>query len=157
MMREIVLYAPESLNGLRRRMNREALRLAAAVAVGALLCIAGLAARLQWLCISGLVLGGWIAYYALDTGLLTLLAEKEFVGKMVRVQPACMDAVWVGTVPEPVYVEGVRAVQIHCRQGESKKIFYLRAEDTLPEIETGAPVRIESVDRFVVKIALLSA
>lgn len=156
-MREIVFYEPERLGGLQQRINREALLLAAAIAAGALSCIAGLVVRLQWLCIGGLVLGGWAAYYALDTGLLPLLAEREFVGKMVRVQPACMDVVWGGIVPEPVYVEGVRAVQIHCRQGESKKIFYLRAEDSLPEIETGAPVRIESVDRFVVKIALLSA
>lgn len=152
-MREIVLYSPERLCDVQARVKRSAAELAAAGLIGALLCATGLLLRLQWLCIGGLAAGAFWAYYALDTGLFPLLAEKEFVGRMTRVQPGAMDVVWNGVDGEAVYVEGVRAVQVNCLLGQQRRVFYIRAEDALPQLPRGTQVRIEAVNRFIVKIA----
>lgn len=153
-MRKIEIYTPERLTAAQTRAKKSAVGVAAAVALGILLCIAGIGMRWQWLCVGGLIAGCWAAYYLLDTQLRPLAAEMAFTRHMLGVQPGKMAVQWGEIAPETVYVEGVRATEIRCEKDGAAKTFYLRAEDALPEIPAGETVQIESVDRFIVRITL---
>lgn len=151
-MRKIEIYTPDRLATAQASMKESAMGVAAAAALGILLCIAGIGMRWQWLCVGGLIVGCWAAYYLLDTQLRPLAAETAFTRHMLGVQPGKMTVQWGGIAPESVYVEGVRAAEIRCAKDGAAKTFYLRAEEAPPEIPTGETVQIESVDRFIVRI-----
>ena len=99
-----------------------------------------------------MIAGAWAAYYLLDTQLRPMQKEAAFVRHMLGVQPGKMAVQWGGVSPESVYVEGVQAREIRCNRDGAVKVFYLRAEDEPPQISEGTEVRIESVDRFIVRI-----
>ena len=151
-MHDVGIYTHERLSGVCARLNRSAVRLAVCAAAGVLLCGMGVVLRLQWLCVGGLIAGCWAAYYLLDTRLRPLMAEKAFVAHMLAVQPGKKRVHWGGPLPECVYVEGVQVREIRCRKDGQLRVFYLRAEDPVPEIADGTSVQIESVDRFIVRI-----
>lgn len=151
-MRDIEIFPPDRLAGACAKLKCWAGWVAAAVFAGVLVCAVGVVWRFQWLCVGGLISGCWTAYYLLDTRLRPWMAEKAFISHMLAVQPGKMDVCWGSVAPERVYVEGVHAREIRCRKDGAVRTFYLRAEDAVPPIDEGTPVRIESVDRFIVRI-----
>ena len=152
-MRSFEIYTPQRLCAAQACVRRSAAAMVVSIAVGVLLCAAGIALRQEWLCVGGLIAGIWAAYYWMDAHLRPALAERAFAKHMLAVLPGKMIVDWGGAAPEWVYVEGVQAWEIRCRKDGAVRTFYLRAEDAVPEIAEGTPVEIESVDRFIVRIA----
>lgn len=151
-MHNVEIFTAQRLNAANARVRRSAVMLAATILTGILLSGLGIGLRQQWLCVCGLIAGAWAAYYLLDTQLRPIQKEAAFVSHMLGVQPGKMAVQWGGVSPESVYVEGVQAREIRCSKDGAVKVFYLRAEDEPPQIREGTEVRIESVDRFIVRI-----
>lgn len=153
-MSEFCLYPPEQRASLERRRRRCLVAVVLVALAGVALCALGLWLRLLVLCIAGLVAGAWLAYYGADEYLRPAASVLAFARHMAGTPSHGFDGVWRSVDPSPVYVEGVRALQVFCERDGARRTFYLRDGDALPPVPEGAPVHIEAVDRFILKIVV---
>lgn len=153
-MSEFCLYPPEQLASLERRRRRCLVAVLLAALAGVALCALGLWRRQLALCIAGLIAGAWLAYYGADEYLRPAASALTFARHMTGIPSHGFDGVWRSVEPSPVYVEGVRARQVFCEQDGARRTFYVRCGDALPPVPGGAPVHIEAVDRFILKIVV---
>ena len=153
-MSEFCLYPPGHLAALERRRRRCLLAVVLVALAGVALCALGLWLRLLALCIAGLVAGAWLAYYGTDEYLRPAESALAFARHMAGTPSHGFDGVWRSVDPSPVYVEGVRALQVFCERDGARRTFYVRYGDALPPVPAGAAVHIEAVDRFILRFSV---
>lgn len=153
-MSEFCLYPPGHLAALEKRRRRCLLAVVLAALAGVALCALGLWLRLLALCIAGLVAGAWLAYYGTDEHLRPAQSALAFARHMAETPSHGFDGVWRSVDPSPVYVEGVRALQVFCERDGARRTFYVRCGDELPPVPAGAAVHIEAVDRFILRFSV---